>query len=72
MRPGETLSLRVMLPNTQHIEVSEVVVRWSSGQEFAVENVTIERHAHARLQHVMRRLGHGLSFYDAIHDAPTS
>lgn len=26
------------------------------GQEFAVENVAIERHTHARLQHYVKRL----------------
>jgi hypothetical protein len=45
MRPGETVSLSVTLPNEQRIEVSEVVVRWSRGQEFAVGNVVIS-HTH--------------------------
>jgi len=56
MRPGETLSLTVTLPNKQRIEVPEAVVRWSRGQEFAVENVMIEPHIHARLQHYVKRL----------------
>jgi len=56
MRPGETLSLTVTLPNEQRIEIPEAVVRWSRGQEFAVENVVIEQHAHARLQHYVKRL----------------
>jgi hypothetical protein len=56
MRPGETLSLTIKLPNEQHIEVPEAVVRWSRGQEFAVENVMIEPHTHARLQHYVMRL----------------
>ena len=56
MRPGETLSLTVMLPNEQHIDVPEAIVRWSRGQEFAVENVVIEPHTHARLQHYVKRL----------------
>jgi hypothetical protein len=34
MRPGETLSLTVTLPNEQRIEIPEAVVRWSRGQEF--------------------------------------
>ena len=38
MRPGETLSLTVTLPNEQRIEIPEAVVRWSRGREFAVEN----------------------------------
>ena len=56
MRPGETLSLTVVLPNDQHITVSKAVVRWSRGLEFAVENVVVEQHSHARLQHYVTRL----------------
>jgi PilZ domain len=56
MRPGETLSLTITLPNAQRIEVPEAVVRRSRGQEFAVENVVVERHTHARLQHYVNRL----------------
>ena len=56
MRPGETFSLTVTLPNEQRIEIPEAVVRWSRGQEFAVENVSIEQHNHARLQHYVNRL----------------
>ena len=56
MRPGEPLSLTVILPNEQHIEVPQAVVRWSRGQEFAVENVAIQSHTHARLQHYVKRL----------------
>ena len=37
MRPGETLSMTVTLPNAQRIEVAEAVVRWSRGNDFAVE-----------------------------------
>jgi hypothetical protein len=56
MRPGETLSLTVTLPNEQRITVPEAVVRWSRGQEFAVENVLREPHTQARLQHYVKRL----------------
>lgn len=56
MRPGETLSLVVALTNEQHIKVPEAVVRWSRGQEFAVENVVVERHTKARLEHYVKRL----------------
>ena len=56
MRPGKALSLTVTLPNEQRIEVPEVVVRWSRGQEFAVENLDIETQTHARLQHDVTRL----------------
>ena len=49
-------SLTVTLPNKQRIEVPEAVVRWSRGQEFAVENVLIEQHNHVRLQHYVNRL----------------
>ena len=56
MRPGEILSLAVTLPNKQRIEVPEAVVRWSRGQEFAVENLAMEPHTHARLRHYVKRL----------------
>jgi hypothetical protein len=55
MRPGETVSLSVTLPNEQRIEAPEAVYRWSRGQEFAVENVVIEPHT-ARLHHYVKRL----------------
>ena len=56
MSPGETLSLTVTLPNEQCIRVPEAVVRWSRGQECAVENLAIESHTHTRLQHYVKRL----------------
>jgi PilZ domain len=56
MRPGEALSLTVTLPNEQRIDVPVALVRWSRGQEFAVENLVIETHTHARLQHYVTRL----------------
>jgi hypothetical protein len=56
MRPGETLSLTVTLPNEQRIEISQAVVRWSRGQEFAVENMAIAPHTQARLKHYVKRL----------------
>ena len=56
MRPGETLSLTVTLPNQQRIEIHEAVVRWSRGREFAVEKLAIEPHTSARLQHYVKRL----------------
>lgn len=56
MRPMELLSLTLTLPNEQRITVPEAVVRWSRGEEFAVETVKIERHTQARLQHYVKRL----------------
>jgi hypothetical protein len=56
MRPGETLSLSVTLPNKQRIEIPEAIVRWSRGQEFAAETRLIEPHTQARLQHYVKRL----------------
>ena len=56
VRPGELLALTVTLPNEQRIEIPETVVRWSRGQEFAVENLVMELHTHARLQHYVKRL----------------
>ena len=56
MRSGEPLSLTATLPNEQRIEIPEAVVRWSRGQEFAVENLTIKPHTRARLQHYVIQL----------------
>jgi len=56
MRPGETLSLTVTLPNEQRIEILEAVVRWSRRQEFGVETVDTAKHTEARLNHFVRRL----------------
>jgi hypothetical protein len=55
LRPDEALSLTVTLPNEQRITIPESVVRWSTGQECAVENTVIERHTEAHLQHDVRR-----------------
>jgi hypothetical protein len=56
MRPGETCSPTVTLPNEQRIEVSEAVVRWSRRQEFAIESLVVEPRTHARLQLYVNRL----------------
>jgi hypothetical protein len=56
MRTGETLSLMVTLPNTQCIEILQAVVRWSRGQEFAVETVMVEPYTQARLQQYVQGL----------------
>ena len=56
MRPWESLSLTVTLPNEQRIVVPEAGVRWSRGQEFAVENLALEAHTQARLQHYVKQL----------------
>ena len=56
MRPEETLSLTVTLPNEQRIEIPEAIVRWARGQEFAVENLAIKPHTRAWLQHYVKRL----------------
>jgi hypothetical protein len=53
---GETLSLTVTLLNEQRILIPQAVVRWSRGQEFAVENLAIEPHNVARLEHYVKRL----------------
>jgi hypothetical protein len=55
MRPDTALSLTVTLPNEQRIIIPESVVRWSPGQECAVENTVITRRTEARLQHDVRR-----------------
>ena len=56
MRPGESLSLTVTLPNDQRIDVSDAVVRWSRGQEFGVERVETPKHTADWLIHYVRRL----------------
>ena len=56
MRAGETLSLTVTLPNKQRLEIPEALVRWSRGQEFAVESVVLDPPIDVRLQHYVRRL----------------
>jgi hypothetical protein len=56
MRPWESLSLTVTLPSEQRIVVPEAVIWWSRGQEFAVENLTLEAHTQARLQLYVKRL----------------
>jgi hypothetical protein len=50
MRPGEILSLTVTLPYAQRIKVPEADVRWSRGQEFAVEHMAMEPYIHGRVQ----------------------
>jgi hypothetical protein len=56
MRPGETLSIMVTLPNEQCIKILQAVVRWSRGQDFAIETVIVEQYTLARLQHYVTRL----------------
>jgi PilZ domain len=56
MRPEETLSLTVTIPNEQRIEVPEAVVRWSRGQEFGIETVSAPKQTQARLGHYIVRL----------------
>jgi PilZ domain len=56
IRAGETLSRSMILPNKQRIKVSEAMVSWSRGNEFAVETNQIDRPAKARLQRYIRRL----------------
>jgi len=56
MRADETLSLTVTLPNEQRIGVAEAVVRWSRGEEFAVENLAIKHHTRARNQYYVKQL----------------
>ena len=53
MRPGETLSRTVTLPNEQGIEVPEAVVRWSRGQEFVVEYLASGRTSFAVVERSM-------------------
>jgi hypothetical protein len=56
MGAGETLTLMVILPNKQCIQILLAVVRWSRGQEFAVETVMVEPYTQARLQQYVQGL----------------
>ncbi|HEV8329359.1 MAG TPA: PilZ domain-containing protein [Nitrospiraceae bacterium] len=59
MRPWESLSLTVTLPNEQRIVAPGAVVRCSrcsQGQEFAVKHLALETHTQARLQNYVKRL----------------
>jgi len=51
IRLGKMLSLTVMFPNEERIEISEAVVGWSRGQKFAVKHLLMEPHTHGRIQH---------------------
>jgi len=56
MRPGETFSLTVTLPNMQRLDGPGALVLWSRGQEFAVENLVIEAQTDTWLQQYVTRL----------------
>ena len=56
MREGETLSLSVTLPNKQKIKISEARVKWSRGNDFAVETGQMTPRSTERLQHFVERL----------------
>jgi hypothetical protein len=55
MREGETLSLCATLPNKQRIKVT-ATVRWSRGNEFAVETNEIKPCTMTKLQHYVTQL----------------
>ena len=56
MRSGETVSLTVKIQNEQRIAALKRSCGSREGEEFAVENVMIEPHTHARLLHYVERL----------------
>jgi hypothetical protein len=56
MRPGETLSLTVTLPNEQRIVVAAAIVRWVRGPEYGVETLVVEKQTQSRLEHLIKRL----------------
>ena len=56
MRPWESLSVTVTLPNEERIVVPGAVVRCSRGQEFAVKHLALEAYTQTRLRHFMNRL----------------
>jgi len=53
---GTRFHLTVMLPHEQRIKVSEAIVRWSRGQAFVVENISVKRHTKLRLYHYVKRM----------------
>ena len=55
MREGETLSLCVTLPHKQKIE-GEGTVRWSRGNEFAVETSRMNPRTTVRLRRYVKQL----------------
>jgi PilZ domain len=59
MRPCESLSVTVTLPNEERIVAPGAVVRCSRGQEFAVKHLLLETHIQTRLQHFVKRLLQG-------------
>ena len=56
LRPGDTLSLTITLPNRKRIEIPEAIVRWSREEAFGVENVMSTPQTNALLQHHVTRL----------------
>jgi hypothetical protein len=56
MRPDKALALTVTLPNEQRITIPKAMVRWSTGQDCAVEKKVLEQHTQAHLQHDVKRL----------------
>ena len=49
--PGDHLTLVVYLPNKRRLAlVDRAVVRWSRGEEFGLENVTMTRYENLRLE----------------------
>ena len=51
------MELRIYVPDLEWpLMVDGAVVQWSRGQEFAVENRSIEPHTQARLYHYVKRL----------------
>jgi hypothetical protein len=56
MRPWESLSVTVTIPNEARIVVPGAIVRYSRGQEFAVQHLALEAHTQTQLQHYVKRL----------------
>ena len=50
LRVGQPVPMTVTLPYEQRIQIPEAIVRWSRGQEFAVENLAVKPHTRACLQ----------------------
>lgn len=57
VRPGTSLEVRIQTSEEEPpLKIQEAVVRWSRGQEFGLEFVTLVPEEWARLQHTVTQL----------------
>ena len=56
LRVGQSFPMTVTIPDQRNIFVVAGIVRWRRGQEYGVETLVMEHHAHRRLEHYITRL----------------